>query len=90
MHPLPASNPTRPARSSVMERYLRNALYDLRILSGEIQGPPDATWRDVAGTCATTLEALASQLQSASVGNHEPFISFPNPTECLESEEPKS
>ena len=88
---MPNTKPlSHPARSSVMERCLRNALYDLRILSGEIMRPSDTSWQDIAGTCATNLEVLASQLRSASIGNHESFISFPNPAECLESEEPNS
>lgn len=68
----------------MMEKTLINALNDLAILSGDIQGPSDVSWQDVAGTAATNLEVLASMLHEARKGNCESCITFPSPAECLE------
>jgi hypothetical protein len=69
----------RRATYKTMETALRNALNDLAILSGEKVGPSDASWRDVAGTCAVNLDVLSAQLKAARVGNSEPFLVFPSP-----------
>lgn len=72
------------ARYATMRLALINALNDLAILSGSKVGPSDASWQDVAGTCATNLEVLSAQLHQARQGNAESFVTFPDPQECLE------
>lgn len=67
-----------------LEKTLITALNDLAILSGDIQGPSEVSWQDVAGTAATNLEVLAKMLHDARKGNHESIISFPSPWDCLE------
>jgi hypothetical protein len=67
-----------------MKETLKLALDDLEILAGNKVGPTDASWQDVAGTCATNFEVFAMQLHEARRGNHESFIVFPDATECLE------
>lgn len=67
-----------------MEKALINALNDLAILAGDLVCPSDVSWQDVAGTAATNLEVLAGMLHEARKGNHEAFIVFPSPAECLE------
>lgn len=68
----------------MMEKTLINALNDLAILSGDIVGPSDVSWQDVAGTAATNLEVLAKMLHTARSGHHEAMLAFPSPAECLE------
>jgi len=50
------------------QRALRNAIEDLAILDGQIVGPADASWQDVAGTAATNLEVVARYLHNARGG----------------------
>jgi hypothetical protein len=76
----------RPATYAFMEQLLKNALYDLAILAGDIVGPSDVSWQDVAGTAAVNLQVLASQLDQARNGQAEPGIVFPSPAECLPGE----
>lgn len=76
----------RKATYETMKRALTDALANLEILSGDKVGPSDASWQDVAGTCSVNLEVLASQLKQARLGNHESAITFPSPSECLDSE----
>lgn len=52
----------------VANRVARDAATDLRILAGEIVGPCDSSWQDVAGTCAVNLRALATALDDARKG----------------------
>ena len=78
--------PQRRAQYDIMRRALENALSDLAILAGDIVGPSDASWQDVAGTCAVNLEVLAMQLRAARAGNAEPFLVFPSPSEAMEAE----
>jgi hypothetical protein len=59
-----------------MQKYLDTAINDLRILSGDIVGPSDATWQDVAGTAVTNLLCLATAIERAKNGS-EPFPVFP-------------
>jgi len=61
------------------------ALVDLEILAGNRVGHSDASWKDVVGTAAVNLRVLASMLDEARKGNHEVFIVFPDPAECLEA-----
>ena len=67
------------------ERTLANALHDLRILAGDIVGPSDASWQDVAGTAAANLRALADMIEGARNGPGP--IVFPSPAEALEAGE---
>ena len=60
-----------------MREELAHIIGDVRILSGEIVGPSDATWQDVAGTLAVNLRCLAAMLEEWRKGNAEPFCSFP-------------
>lgn len=72
------AHPPRKATYTLMRRYLKDALGDLRILSGESVGPSTASWQGIAGTCAVNLKLLAAQLDQARIGNHEGLITFPN------------
>lgn len=74
----------REARYDVMKHALTNLLHDFRILSGEIIGPSDSSWQDVAATARINAQALADQLAEAQCGNTESFLTFPSPSECLE------
>jgi hypothetical protein len=76
----------RPATYDFMEQLLKNVLHDLSILAGDIVGPSNATWQDVAGTASANLQVLASQLDKARNGQAEPGITFPSPAECLPEE----
>jgi hypothetical protein len=67
-----------------MRDELRMGLMDLRVLCGDEVGPSGATWQQIAGLCASHFEALASMLRGASRGNHEAYICFPSPDECLD------
>ena len=66
-----------------LESSLKSALLDLSILSGDIAGPSDSTWQDVAGTAAVNLHHLARLLENARAGNLESCLVFPAPSECL-------
>lgn len=68
----------------MLEKTLINALNDLAMLSGDIVGPTDVSWQDIAGTAAVNLEALANMLKTARGGHHEAMLTFPSPSECLE------
>jgi len=80
----PVKEETMQANYKTMELALRNALNDLAILAGEKMGPSDASWQDVAGTCAVHLTVLAGQLNAARAGKAESFLVFPSPSECME------
>ena len=47
---------------------------DIRILSGDIMGPSDATWHDVAGTLQCNLEVLSRLVDRARAGGDNSFI----------------
>lgn len=68
-----------------MKVQLTLALDDLEILAGNKVGTSDASWQDVAGTCAVNFHVFAAMLEEARKGNHEPFLVFPDASECLES-----
>lgn len=70
-----------------MESALKDALHDLEILAGNKVGPSDVSWQDVAGTASVNLKVLASLLDQARLGNAEPFLTFPAPSECMEESE---
>lgn len=72
------------AKYTTLERTIRNLLYDLTILSGDVVGPSDASWQDVAGTASVNAQVLANILAEARKGNHEAGLVFPSPAECLE------
>ncbi len=67
-----------------MKQQLTLVLTDLDILAGNRIGPSDASWQDVAGTCAINMMRLAGMLNEARIGNAEPFLVFPDPRECIE------
>lgn len=71
---------SRPYRYEKARELLATAIDDLRILSGDKIGPSDASWQDVAGTCAVNLHVLAWQIEQARVGNvaNGPVV-FPSP-----------
>lgn len=73
----------RKANYETMKTVLTNALHDLQILAGDIMGPTNSSWQDVAGTCAVNLDVLSSQLKEARNGNAESFLVFPSPLEIL-------
>jgi hypothetical protein len=75
----------RKATYDQMKSLLENGLNDMAILSGDIVGPSDVSWQDVAGTCATNFEVLAMLLHEARKGNHEAGIVFPSPSEAMET-----
>ena len=77
---------SRPYSYTVAERTLRNALHDLSILAGDVMGPSDATWQDVAGTAVLNLRALASIIEWAREGRTGSFPAFPSPAEALEAQ----
>lgn len=68
-----------------MRDSLTNALNDLSILAGDIMGPSDVTWQDVAGTAAVNLRVLASYIDDVREGRSQvSFPVFPSPAECME------
>jgi len=60
-----------------MKYTLADIKTDIDILSGETVGPTDATWQDVAGTCAVNLRHLATLMDLAREGKAESFTTFP-------------
>ena len=78
---------SRPYRYETARDLLATALGDLRILSGDVVGPSDVTWQDVAGTAAVNLRVLAGMLDEARKGNvvNGPVV-FPSPDDLDESE----
>ena len=42
----------------------------MRVLSGDVMGPSDATWQDVAENLACTLEVLALHVRKIQRGKH--------------------
>jgi len=67
----------------IFERSLANGLHDLAILAGDIVGPSNVSWQDVAGTAAANLKVIAALLDEAREGRHGPFPVFPSPWECM-------
>lgn len=55
-------------RHDALKDVLEAALTDLAILSGEIQGPTDSSWQDVAGTACIALESLRKRIESIRSG----------------------
>lgn len=58
-----------------MQQYLDDAIDDLRILSGDIVGPSDVSWQDVAGTATINLRCLANMIEEAKYEGS--FVVFP-------------
>jgi hypothetical protein len=52
------------------QRIVDAIVTDMRILSGDIVGPADSTWQDVAGTLACGLEVLALHIHKIREGQH--------------------
>jgi hypothetical protein len=63
------------------ERTLQNVMGDLAILAGDVVGPSDVSWQDVAGTAAVNLSVLASLIEDAR--EEGSFISFPSVSEAV-------
>lgn len=63
---------------NVAHRALHDALGDLRILSGDVVGPSDASWQDVAGTCAVNLRTLLDYVEGA---RERGCVQFPSPND---------
>ena len=40
----------------------------LAILSGDIVGPSDSSWQDIAGDCATYLKIVSAYLNASKIG----------------------
>lgn len=74
------------ARYETMKRALENGLHDMAILAGDIVGPTDVSWQDVAGTAMVNFQVLGSQLEQARLGNAEAGLVFPSPSEALGEE----
>lgn len=64
---------------------LKTAMADLAILSGDEVGPSDATWQDVAGTCAVNLRHAARLVDKIRTRPNA-FPVFPSPGEVFQTE----
>jgi len=64
--------------SQRLKAVLKDIQCGLDVLAGKEVGPANATWQDVAGTCASNLRSLASLLDAARVGDAEAFLVFPD------------
>jgi len=79
---------SRPYRYEEARELLTAALGDLAILSGDVVGPGDVTWQDVAGTCVVNLRILATRIEAARNGQASTYrggpLVFPSPYEAIE------
>lgn len=75
------------ARYKIMKQALTDLLDDMSILSGKKVGPSNVSWHDIAETAMGHAQLLADQLVSAYLGNAEPFITFPSPSECMKGDD---
>ena len=66
-----------------LDKLLEAGLHDLAILAGDVVGPSDVSWQDVAGTAAANLRVLADLLSEAREGAAGPFPVFPSPAEIV-------
>ena len=73
-------------RYITLDRTLRALLANLTVLAGDKIGAAGECWQDVARHATADAMALAQLLSDASKGQHEAFLSFPSPSECLETE----
>ena len=71
-------------RNQICKQRLEALVEDLAILAGDVVGPSDSTWQDVAGTAVVNLYALANQIEQARAGNviGGPVV-FPSPREAM-------
>lgn len=51
-------------------RLIDTIIGDMRILSGDVVGPVDSTWQDVAGTLSCNLQVLAAHIDKIRKGTH--------------------
>lgn len=72
-----------------IEASLRDSLGDLSILAGDVVGPSDSCWQDVASTAALNLRELARLIEAARSGRGGMQV-FPSPREVLEQFQPAS
>lgn len=79
-----ATQTTRPYRYEQAKRLLALALEDLAVLAVSGQAGPD--WKNIAGTAAANLRAVAALLEGARAGNIVGPAVFPLPSECLTEE----
>jgi len=70
----------KPYRYEEAKRLLVAIIQDFQILSGDVVGPSDSTWQDVAGTAMVNLHTLALRMHEARNGNvvDGPVV-FPSP-----------
>lgn len=61
------------------ETLLQNIMTDLAVLSGDIVGPSNSCWQDVAGTLAANMTVYAQLLHEARESKGEACLSFPSP-----------
>jgi hypothetical protein len=67
------------------KRLVESIIGDLDILSGDVVGPSDVTWQDVAGTLMVNLSVLAGRISEARQGNvADPPVVFPSIREAYE------
>lgn len=76
-----------PVTYARLEQQMKDALGDLSIIAGDVVGPSNASWQDVAGTAAVNLRVLADMIDRCRLGlNVETPVVFPSPAECLDTE----
>lgn len=75
---------SKPYRYDESCRLLASIIGDLRILSGDVVGPSDVTWQDVAGTLAVNLAVFAARIEAARIGRvADGPVVFPSVDEIL-------
>jgi len=68
----------------MIEQNLKALLVRMAALAGDTCGESGKSWQDIARDAAQDALDLASNLQHASWGDHEPFMIFPSPAEVLD------
>ena len=71
---------------TTLHRTLTNPLTHLSVLAGDRIGESSECWQDVARHASADSMALAQLLADAANGQHETFLTFPSPEECLTTE----
>ena len=66
MKPVLKRDPWIDQQAEIVDRIVE----DMKIVSGDIMGPSDATWQDVAGTLACNLEVLGAHIHKIRHGKH--------------------
>jgi hypothetical protein len=65
-----------------LEKLLANIVGDCDILAGDVLGPSDVTWQDVAGTLMTNMRVYAIRLERIREGSPG-MIAFPSIRETM-------